>query len=97
LREQCGAFGTGSIGVGALEVVKVVVHADEAREDAIASEVEDLRVDRCGDVMADAGDPDAVDDDGLVLEDRCTRAINNANVLQDFYGRVLAIEIFATD
>jgi hypothetical protein len=97
LREQCGTFGTGSVGVGALEVVNVVVHADEAGEDGIASEVEDLCVDRCGDVMADAGDPNAVDDDGLVLEDRCTRAINNANVLQDFYRRVLAIEIFGTD
>src|SRR5260370_13029561 len=97
LREQCGAFGAGSVGVGALEVVNVVVHADEARKDGIASEVEDLCVDRCGDVMADAGDPHAVDDDGLVLEYRCTRAINNANVLQDLYRRVLAIERLATN
>ncbi len=47
--------------------------------------------------MADAGDPGAVDDDALVLEDRCACAIDDANVLEDFYRRVLAVKIFGTD
>jgi len=85
LREQRGGLGTCSVGVRALEVVDMVVHADKAREHGVASKVEDLRIGRYGDIMADAGDPGAADDDALVLENRRSCAVDEANVLEDLY------------
>src|ERR1700687_1163468 len=73
------------------------MHPDQAGEDGVAGELEDLSVGWCGDITSDAGDLAAVDDDGLVLESRCTGAIDDANMLEHLHWRVFAIKIFGTN
>ncbi len=91
LGDDEGWFG-GAVGglVGAGDVVEVVVHADEAGDDGVAVEVDDLDlvwgVAVCGRGRRDAGDLAVFDEDGLVFEGSGAGAVDDADVGEEDLG-----------
>ena len=84
LGDDEGWFG-GAVGgfVGAGDVVEVVMHADEAGDDGVAVEVDDLGVAVCGRGRRDAGDLAVFDEDGLVFYGCGAGAVYDSDVFED--------------
>ncbi len=73
----------------------VIVHADDAGQDAVAVQIERLCVSRDRDAFGWSKRLDlaAVNDDCLILCGRCARAVDNAHVSQRDHGGVGANEL----
>ena len=81
----------GAVGgfVGAGDVVEMVVHADEAGDDGVAVEVDDVTLAVSAAVyFGDAGDLAVFDEDGLVFEGSGTGAVDDADVCEEDCGGV---------
>jgi hypothetical protein len=73
-------------------IPQVIVHADDARHDGVAVEIEDRRaIGRGRD--ADGGDLATLDRNTLIGPGRCSGTVDNLDVLEDDLGRVNAHEL----